>query len=98
MSNVSQMFPNPNSELAFGLAYVLMVTGFAGKHIYHILCGTVSYMIFLIGAFSGSTIKGVFFHKDSVDRTVSMFTNSFFMYRSVSYCRSRGTGGQFCLH
>ena len=60
MLNVCQMFPNPNSELAFGLSYILLVTNYAGKHVDHIFCGTVSYMVFLIGACSGGTSKCIF--------------------------------------
>ena len=91
MSNVSQMFSNPNSELAFGLAYILMVTEFAGEHIYHIFCGTVAYMIFLIGALGCGTIKGVLFCKELWNWTISMITNGFFVDRIVS----RG-GGNSC--
>ena len=79
MSNISQMFTNPDSELAFGLSYILMVTDNAGEHIYHIFGGTVAYMMFNIGAFCGCTIKFVSFQKDGRNRALSVITNRFFM-------------------
>ena len=79
MSNISQMFANPDSELTFGLAHILLVTDIAGKHIYHIFGGTVAYMMFNIGAFCGCTIEFVSFQKDCRYGALSMVTNCFFV-------------------
>ena len=79
MSNISQMFTNPDSELTFGLSYILVVTDIAGKHIYHIFGGTVAYMVFNIGAFCGCTIEFVSLQKDSRYRALSVITNCFFV-------------------
>ena len=88
------MFTNSDFELTFCLANVLVVTDFASKHVYYILSGAITYMIFLIGSLGSCTIEIFTFVEYFGDRTVSVITDCLlldFPYYVYSGC----TGRQF---